>query len=48
MAPGHGNQIHADRAGIEPTALAFRVSVLTITPPKLPDVITYLSMRLRA
>ena len=28
------------RAGIESTSLAFQTSVLTITPPRLPDVIT--------
>ena len=27
-------------AGIEPTSLAFQASVLTITPPRLPDVTT--------
>ena len=33
------------RARIEPASLAFRASVLTITPPKIPDVThTYLSM----
>ena len=26
------------RAGIEPASLSFRTSVLTITPPRLPDV----------
>ena len=26
--------------GVEPTSLAFRVSVLSITPPRLPDVTT--------
>ena len=30
----------APRAGIEPTSLAFRVSLLTITPLRLPDVAT--------
>ena len=30
----------ATRAGIEPTSLAFREIMLTITPPKLPDVTT--------
>ena len=30
--------IIAPRAGIKPTSLAGRVSVLTITLPKLPDV----------
>ena len=28
------------RVGIQPTSFAFQVSVLTITPPKLPGVIT--------
>ena len=30
----------APRAGIKPTCLAFWASMLTITPPRLPDVIT--------
>ena len=30
----------APRVGIEPTSLAFWVSVLTITPPRLTDVTT--------
>ena len=28
------------RAGIEPKSLAFRASVLTVTPHRLPDVTT--------
>ena len=28
------------RAGIEPTSFAYQVSVLIITPPRLPDVST--------
>ena len=27
------------KVGIEPTSLAFHASVLTISPPRLPDVI---------
>ena len=33
-----GNSVY--RAAIEPTSLAFRASVLTITSPRLPDIIT--------
>ena len=41
------------RAGVEPTSLAFWASVLTITPPMLPDATTvptnaYLTMQLLA
>ena len=30
----------APRAGIEPTSLAFQARLLTIIPPRLPDVTT--------
>ena len=33
----------AHRVGIEPTPLAFRVSVLIVTPPKLPNATTVLT-----
>ena len=35
MLPMH---LPSPGVGIEPTALAFRTSVLTITPPRIPDV----------
>ena len=41
--PGHSTNVMGSampRAGIKPTSLAFWASVLTITPPRLPDVIT--------
>ena len=31
-----GNSV--PKVGVEPTSLAFEASVLTISPPKLPDV----------
>ena len=31
----------APRAGIEPTSFAYVATVLTITPPRIPDVIKF-------
>ena len=37
---GDENGNSAPREGIEPTSLAVRTSVLSVTPPRLPNVIT--------